>query len=520
MRYRASKSCKDPAAITHREKRTRTGCLTCRKRRKKCTEEKPNCRACVRNHLTCIWPGYAKEAKERKKCSFFEQSNESFVQSTLHTDIAPNSSPQFGRENYSISEIGLNNKIGQDILLSISIFKFMPEVVCQDNHRMYLSGSQAIVNQIDSNPVLRESFLCAGAAYLEGFDFQRFSPLSQQLYNSSWALIANKLNQKCSQLEKYWNVLPAVLILALRDSSSLVSSVSMKARCLNVAFNLIKDRASTIEHSMDCGKFLAENFDTKDDGTNCITPLEKVLLESFLYNYSVTLFFTKKSDNLPDPSLVYSIVDKITKTSSYNRDYEWASNPIFGASFTSFEIMAKLAPIARLPLPFDYNSHSYTKLKKLERMAEYYTDAFPTHDFKFSNKELLSPVKYSCIAGRIVAKSCHLLAYGLLNFCDLPMHSMKIRYHLIQLIREMDSLPSDSQVWKLLPWPVFMTGFFVLQESEKEKVLSYLKNLKGMRKLQYTGGIEFFFRNQVWILPLQERLILLQNIDQIPELIP
>ncbi|KAH8434389.1 Zn(II)2Cys6 transcription factor [Aspergillus melleus] len=36
--------------------RTKSGCLTCRTRRKKCDEERGTCRACRRNLLTCIWP--------------------------------------------------------------------------------------------------------------------------------------------------------------------------------------------------------------------------------------------------------------------------------------------------------------------------------------------------------------------------------------------------------------------------------------------------------------------------------
>lgn len=36
--------------------RVRTGCLTCRGRKKKCDERKPVCTGCSRNHLTCRWP--------------------------------------------------------------------------------------------------------------------------------------------------------------------------------------------------------------------------------------------------------------------------------------------------------------------------------------------------------------------------------------------------------------------------------------------------------------------------------
>ncbi|KAG7666323.1 uncharacterized protein J8A68_000143 [[Candida] subhashii] len=40
------------------KRRTKTGCLTCRKRKKKCDEDKVNgkCQACTRNFLECCWP--------------------------------------------------------------------------------------------------------------------------------------------------------------------------------------------------------------------------------------------------------------------------------------------------------------------------------------------------------------------------------------------------------------------------------------------------------------------------------
>ncbi|KAE8371339.1 hypothetical protein BDV26DRAFT_276303 [Aspergillus bertholletiae] len=42
-----------------RQARSKDGCHTCRRRRKKCDEEKPTCLACQRNKLTCLWPSEA-----------------------------------------------------------------------------------------------------------------------------------------------------------------------------------------------------------------------------------------------------------------------------------------------------------------------------------------------------------------------------------------------------------------------------------------------------------------------------
>uniref|UniRef100_A0A0B7KCT4 Zn(2)-C6 fungal-type domain-containing protein n=2 Tax=Bionectria ochroleuca TaxID=29856 RepID=A0A0B7KCT4_BIOOC len=41
-----------------RHSRTRTGCLTCRSRKKKCDEVRPRCAGCRRNLLDCKWPAY------------------------------------------------------------------------------------------------------------------------------------------------------------------------------------------------------------------------------------------------------------------------------------------------------------------------------------------------------------------------------------------------------------------------------------------------------------------------------
>lgn len=46
-------------------RRTRTGCIGCRLRRKKCTGEKPACAGCVRNSILCTWPRSGDEAQAR-----------------------------------------------------------------------------------------------------------------------------------------------------------------------------------------------------------------------------------------------------------------------------------------------------------------------------------------------------------------------------------------------------------------------------------------------------------------------
>lgn len=45
--------------------RVRTGCASCRRRKKKCDETKPTCQGCVRNGLLCEWPAVPNTAAAR-----------------------------------------------------------------------------------------------------------------------------------------------------------------------------------------------------------------------------------------------------------------------------------------------------------------------------------------------------------------------------------------------------------------------------------------------------------------------
>ncbi|KAF7529214.1 hypothetical protein G7054_g9913 [Neopestalotiopsis clavispora] len=63
--------------------RVRTGCLTCRTRKKKCDEVKPICAGCSRNHLTCKWPSHPNPPRSQ------HDHNGSGKRSGPHTTSSP-----------------------------------------------------------------------------------------------------------------------------------------------------------------------------------------------------------------------------------------------------------------------------------------------------------------------------------------------------------------------------------------------------------------------------------------------
>jgi hypothetical protein len=71
--------------------RTRSGCFTCRKRKKKCDETGPTCSGCARNFLKCIWPTNSAETLPKDfriaSCSdqHFENLNDEQVPKAIAT---------------------------------------------------------------------------------------------------------------------------------------------------------------------------------------------------------------------------------------------------------------------------------------------------------------------------------------------------------------------------------------------------------------------------------------------------
>lgn len=75
-----------------RQARSKDGCYTCRRRHKKCDEERPACLACRRNKLTCSWPtqaypshleaGHNKPGRTRPDSFFGHRNKEIIIKGT------------------------------------------------------------------------------------------------------------------------------------------------------------------------------------------------------------------------------------------------------------------------------------------------------------------------------------------------------------------------------------------------------------------------------------------------------
>ncbi|PTU20290.1 hypothetical protein P175DRAFT_0558481 [Aspergillus ochraceoroseus IBT 24754] len=69
--------------------RVRTGCYTCRRRKKKCNEAKPACGGCVRNKLSCHWPSNVSAEPRSESNSSSSSSTTTTTTTTTSTSTIP-----------------------------------------------------------------------------------------------------------------------------------------------------------------------------------------------------------------------------------------------------------------------------------------------------------------------------------------------------------------------------------------------------------------------------------------------
>ncbi|CCG23212.1 Zcf3 predicted zinc-finger protein [Candida orthopsilosis Co 90-125] len=137
---KVTKPRKDDSQI---KRRTKTGCFTCRKRKKKCDEDRVNgkCQACTRNFLECCWPEPAATNQDSRK--------------ELKAGIK---SPTVKSTKCDINSL-LSSPINQEAPLSPEItMKSMPSAVKQDANP-YPSPIQSPISYQPGSPSQDVSFM-------------------------------------------------------------------------------------------------------------------------------------------------------------------------------------------------------------------------------------------------------------------------------------------------------------------------------------------------------------------------
>lgn len=256
--------------------RSRLGCLTCRRKKKKCDQGKPKCGLCLRVGTHCEWPEPGKESVNRARAfqPRFVNCNNKYLGNSLNLDEL-NFSKGFDNE-YSISPIVIN----QQHDLNSLIFDELP---------LYKSPTLPLVLTLNSKELEYFEFYCNNVAHnisvvpkKYNYFLKVFLPMSHNneavLYSLiSWgcilkahvesrntstglALIENAKAYILLQPDKFLTSLASYLILMCIEITT--GSTFGWSHYLTNCYDLINQMGGfkILKNYSEEGKVLAENF--------------------------------------------------------------------------------------------------------------------------------------------------------------------------------------------------------------------------------------------------------------------
>ncbi|CVK85243.1 uncharacterized protein FPRN_06880 [Fusarium proliferatum] len=197
----SSKGAKYPTKHRRNYPRSRSGCLVCRTRRKKCDETKPSCQYCIRTAQICIWPD---EDTPDKSQSQNYSDNSSDTNSHTDTGIAitklsqpASSQTQILKRFFFDWSTHANIPSGQ----TLSWYGSLPQI--------YLNSS------VDS--LLHKSVnALANASYGQRFNSYQALKDATKLYGESIHMLRDKMHGVIDS-SHYYEVMNSIMLLSIYE---------------------------------------------------------------------------------------------------------------------------------------------------------------------------------------------------------------------------------------------------------------------------------------------------------------
>ncbi|KAL6940410.1 hypothetical protein ACO0QE_004310 [Hanseniaspora vineae] len=419
-----------------------------------------------------------------------------------------------------------NNK--QELLLYYTFFNYFLPKVGPQKTLPELSTMQTFPN-VEQNSIVNNVFMCCGATFLAWVQPQKYAAIAETLYEES------KKNLKELQLtmsdtsseddgtdlsagddndveingggssggrsssdgsssgdnsssnsstgdgkrgkKKYvrgdedW-LIACFQLLVLRDK--LYNGQGVVDRCienLSHSFSIIKKRY-LLDDSLSATQVLPT------------TPVDRMLLESFLYNYTVSVSVSKRFDDgkLPSPfsPVITKLVSMLKLPLFENCEVEWLNNPVLGPSVDVFIMLAKVSFLGRLPLPLEKNSIWDIRASELLQQCLYYSPPNLPDKIK-ADRGKYSIYRPGLLCGSIVSKSCYLLLYKIINYGEMSdkeiLFNPDIQSVVKYAIEALVDIAKDDNLLCILQWALLILGAFTVEKQDQLIIREYTRSI-------------------------------------------
>ncbi|KAJ5575249.1 hypothetical protein N7450_009148 [Penicillium hetheringtonii] len=222
--------------------RSRLGCLSCRRRKKKCDEVKPTCTACLRNDLRCVWPDLNPSTRNLAAGSTLQQQRAPNATALVPASNAWALAPSSAHRNLPIATIPASPSpfvIPGSVLSGSETWRLL-------DHYLKDTANRLACLQDSANPFLNtllpvalgDELLMNSILALSGVHLmQRLPELNSELQSLTWSSYTQALKQlrialstafgQGSSVDAAWRALLVVLIFYLLESLLLPIYISI-----------------------------------------------------------------------------------------------------------------------------------------------------------------------------------------------------------------------------------------------------------------------------------------------------
>lgn len=372
---------------------------------------------------------------------FMKSHEKRFLQAVMQFNLTE--SPY---SNYAFQFAGLDLQPDTVKLYDRFLTRFVPVITPPHSHPDLSSWAVLIPLVFKSPEILQLSFAC-GALDLAWHDPDMMKTV-QKHYLAAIRALRNKIVSCEVTGSEDW--LFSIVQLLTTFEKHFGSPTSAVVRHLSGAQRVLRERQ--MKRVYDGGEIFALN---KND---------RVLMEAFLYNYSVAILFCQKSDLVYlSPPSVFDEFRPYLQVALYETQVYWSNNPILGAGFIVFEMCAKISWIARkeiLTIEDSQNIKSYIRALEIWSVPDiqktHMTDELEYHSFM-----------QHMYASRVMRQAVILLAKKLLN-PDLKETSEEVVGHVTQAVEELKNIELGSYVSCIIGWAMALCGCAATEKTHRE----------------------------------------------------
>ncbi|CUM68055.1 uncharacterized protein PRCAT00005770001 [Priceomyces carsonii] len=354
-------------------KRSRTksfiGCLSCKKKKKKCDETKPVCLRCKKGGGPCVWPDVmqrlGKVAKQNKATSGSERSLKDNVY-RFNYDFTGSSiaATNIGKFNYfpalllpdmrNIMIPGVSLSETDAICYRYFIEKFLPSLLHPFTHDS--SVETIFLTASSQSQTLRNIFFACGATMIS-FENIFFKEVAHKKYIQAVKILIEEIKSGAILGSEDWLFMAVQTLqtLCFRENVVKLPAITVVPH-FSAAFHIIRQKFKKISNKQWTETSRIIRPDPLSVSPKLYSSLDKALIENFLFNYPIAIFFGR-SENLevtvPDPFYVFNLAN-IWQDFSHESIYH---NLNWYSQF-AFETAAKSTWMCRLKLPLNDKDRS------------------------------------------------------------------------------------------------------------------------------------------------------------------